>query len=389
MKFRLPASFGAAYAEAASVASDPRLLSWSLFIIFFPFYVLPSGLPQPSAWLLILMIPSLISAWDGRLSGRWQRPVLLSLAWFCAYVLIINLAWSVILGTFTINLKEGFGLSPVFYIYNAILFFSILLLYRRYQLRFLWVTSRAVLMSIVVQVLVALVLPTRMRAAAAFNEPNQLGYYALVSACILLLCQKRTKLSTLQVSLGLLACSYLALVSASKAALGSIGLLAIAILIGRLRTVLIAGLAFLVLILTPNPFSDAMERAEIRMATDQSLDFFEERGYDRILNHPEYWVLGSGEGDYQRFKDTTLIGSHELHSSMGTLFFCYGIVGLTLFMVFMWMIMRRTHFHTWLVMGPAFAYGMTHQGLRFSLMWVLLGVVVALRESNRTPEPTT
>ena len=32
----------------------------------------------------------------------------------------------------------------------------------------------------------------------------------------------------------------------------------------------------------------------------------------------------------------------------------------------------------WIVVGPAFAYGMTHQGLRFTLLWVLLGIAVAL-----------
>jgi hypothetical protein len=158
-------------------------------------------------------------------------------------------------------------------------------------------------------------------------------------------------------------------------------------LLGRLRTMIVAGLVLLALVFTSNPFSDAIDRTAQRFQIDQSLGFFEERGYDRIWNHPEYWVLGSGEGAYERFKDTTIIGSHELHSSLGTLFFCYGAVGLLVFLIFMWTVMRRTRLHAWLVMAPAFAYGMTHQGLRFSLMWVLLGVVVALRELDRTNPP--
>ena len=32
---------------------------------------------------------------------------------------------------------------------------------------------------------------------------------------------------------------------------------------------------------------------------------------------------------------------------------------------------------------PAAAYGLSHQGLRFTLLWVLLACVVAIKESNR------
>jgi hypothetical protein len=34
----------------------------------------------------------------------------------------------------------------------------------------------------------------------------------------------------------------------------------------------------------------------------------------------------------------------------------------------------------WVIVGAGFAYGMAHQGLRFRILWTLLGMVCALRE---------
>jgi fatty acid desaturase len=218
------------------------------------------------------------------------------------------------------------------------------------------------------------------RATVMFNNPNQLGYFALLSACVLLLGQKRLRLSTAKVTIGLAACSYLALLSASKAALASIAALGIVVLISRLRLIVVAALVFAALIFTSNPFSAAIERAQKRIDNDQSLEFLEERGYDRIGQYPQYWVLGSGEGAYNRFKETSAIGSHELHSSMATLFFCYGVIGTVLFALFLWRTIAGSGLRAWVIVGAGLAYGMTHQGLRFRLLWLLLGMVCTLRE---------
>ena len=228
----------------------------------------------------------------------------------------------------------------------------------------------------------AIVRTDSIRSALSFNNPNQLGYFSLLCACIFLLTMKRLKLGTLFVVLGLIGCSYLALISASKAALGSIALLGIALLITRLRTMVLAVAVLGVLALTPNPFSRAIARAEYRIETDNTHSLLEERGYDRIINHPEHWLIGSGEGAYRRFTETTVIGAHELHSSGATIFFCYGIIGVILFGMFMWLVVKGSSSRAWLIVLPGFAYGMTHQGLRFIFMWVLLGVVMAVRHDE-------
>jgi hypothetical protein len=376
----VPSTLVAALEQLSRIRRDLRLTLWSSIIVLFPFYVFDSGLPQPADWLVTLLLPVLLWTWNGRLPGSLARP-LQALLVFLVYVLVVNVAWSLAIFTFSLNPKDGFLIAPSFYLFNGMLFLSFLLMFQRYGEFFLWLTARLVLASVLLQVVLAFTLQTTLpRTTAMFNNPNQLGYYALLSACIILLAQKRLKLSTLQVTIGVAGCSYLALLSASKAALASIGVLGIALLLSKVRTILVASIVLGALIFTDNPFSAAIDRAEQRISGDQSYGFLEERGYDRIVAFPEYWVFGAGEGAYRRFKEISVIGSHELHSSLATLFFCYGIIGTIAFCLFLRGALSGAGARAWIIVGAALAYGMTHQGLRFRLLWLLIAMVCALRE---------
>lgn len=380
MKFRAPRTLRATIVEISKISRDVRLVLWSLMILLVPFYVFDSGVPQPADWIGFALLPILVKGWNGRLAPALVKP-LKSLIIFIAYVFLVNVAWSFVLFTFSINAKEGFLMAPSFYLFNGMMFFTFLLMFQRYGEFLLWLTARLVLASVFVQVMFGFALRGALgRSTVMFNNPNQLGYYALLSACIVLLAQKRLRLTTIQVTTGLAAASYLALLSASKAALASISALGIALMISKVRTIVMVALVFAVLIFTDNPFSHAIERAQDRIENDESYGLIEERGYDRVAAFPEYWMVGAGEGAYRRFKDVSRIGSHELHSSMATLFFCYGIVGVTLFAIFLWGVIAGSGLRAWVIVGAAFAYGMTHQGLRFRLLWVLLGMVCALKE---------
>ena len=380
MKFKTPTTIVATFRQISLIRRDIRLVMWSLVVLLLPFYVFDSGVPQPADWIALTLLPMLLKTWNGRMPGAMLRP-LKSLLVFMAYVLVVNLVWSLVAFTFSINAKEGFLMAPTYYIFNGLMFFTFLLMFQKYGEFLLWLTVRLVLAAVFLQVLMsALARGIDGRSSVMFNNPNQLGYYALVSACLILFGQKRFKISTVLVTAGLAACSYLALISASKAALASICALGVVLLISKVRTIVLAGIVFSALIFTSNPFSRAIDNAHSRIENDQSYGFFEERGYDRIAAFPEYWPLGAGEGYYNRFKEISAIGSHELHSSVATLFFCYGLAGVTLFGMFMWGTMRGAELRTVIIVGAAFAYGMTHQGLRFRLLWLLLAMVVSLRE---------
>jgi hypothetical protein len=226
------------------------------------------------------------------------------------------------------------------------------------------------------------------RSTVFFNNPNQLGYYALLSASAIALCQRALRYSVWRSSLGLACCMYLALMSASKAAVGGAVLLFALSLITNPRIILVLALATAAMLSLGGPIERALDVTHQRMTTDRRPEwsFFEERGYDRIANHPEYVVFGAGEGATTRFKETTLIGTHEIHSSAGMLLFAYGVFGAAMFLAFLWRTLRGAELRLVLMLVPALLYTVAHQGLRFNSLWVLLALFIALKQ-ERAPAP--
>jgi hypothetical protein len=389
---RIPRGLRQFIAESIRVMRDPSLLLWSLYILMFPLYVIPSGLPQPGDWLLLLLVPTVLTSGRNALPGV-TIPAVRALFLFTGYLTLDNLVWSVAIDSYTFAPKTGFLLTPIWYIYNVLFFVIALILYNRYHERFLWLTLQLTLGSVVLQALISLVVWGRggSRASVLFNNPNQLGYFAVLSASILALGRRRLGLGTVPATIGFIACGYLALLSSSKAALGAIAILICLALLSNPRIIIASSVAFLLLLSFANPVTRALEGAQARIETDKHYGFFEERGYDRITKNKEYWIFGAGEGAYKRFEDTTIINDHEIHSSAGTIFFCYGIIGSLLFILFCMRIARGSPFRRLLLLMPAAAYGVTHQGLRFTLLWVLLAMFISLydhdRRSGASPPP--
>jgi hypothetical protein len=372
--------------QLLSACREPMLGFWALYVFLFPVYVFGNGLPQPGDLLIFVMAPVALVSLPPRLSRAGVKPTR-ALLWFTAYVVLVDFAWAVLLDAYSLDAKVSPIFTPIFYLYNVFFFVIALALYDRYRERFLWVTLQTVLLTVVVQVAISIVYSRGggTRGSVMFNNPNQLGYYATLTACILTLGRRAFGLSTFRATVGLLCCGYLGILSASKAALGSIAILVAIGMLNRPRTMILAALGAVAL-LSFGPVSDRLKLAQQRIQEDESAGFYEERGYDRIMAYPEYWVLGSGEGAYRRFREVSVIGAHELHSSAGTLFFCYGIVGLLLFARFVFQIVRFVSLRTTLVLVPAAAYGLTHQGLRFTLFWILLALALCFQQST-TPAP--
>lgn len=367
-------------------ARDPLLAMWGLYVVLFPIYVFPSGTPQPPALILLVLTPLLLRSWNGRLFPEGRRALGALLA-FTLYVSVSALAWSAVSGTFTIGLRVGYLLSPTFYIHNAIVFLVAMVFAKQRGQAFIDVTVRAALIAAVAQVPLGLLFGhgSALRSSGTFNNPNQLGYFAVLSASIIVLGQHRARLSTLSATVGLVSCVYLALISASKAGMACTALVIAIATVSRLRTVLMAAAVAGLLLLLVDSIGHSIDRSIERVTTDESHGFIEERGYDRIVEHPEYLLFGAGEGGYIRFRETSAIGSHELHSSGGTLFFCYGVVGTALFLAFGYQVLRVARLRQMLIVLPAAAYGLSHQGMRVPLFWIFLALFVVL--GTRTTGP--
>ena len=360
--------------------AHPALIIWGLYVFLSPFYVFTSGLPQPGDMFVLLLLPVAFAQWDGRMT-RPSLAVFKPLLWFTIWVCIVDYGWALVLGNFKLFGTDTFVLYPLYYIYNTMIFLAVLVLSRKYGDTFLRVTLYAIYATIAVQVFAALVLRQGgHRGSAFFNNPNQLGYYALLAACLIVLLHWRLGMRVLISGLVLMGCGYLALSSASRSAVGGIAILFALLVFTNPRMFLAASIAGLLLVSAGGPISDAIDRARVRAAKPAShLTFWEERGYDRIWNHKEYLVLGAGEGGLSRFDTPTKKMQGEMHSSIGTILFSYGIVGVFLFGMFMWQLGHGASWRMLLVLVPPFAYAVAHQSLRFTLLWVMLAIFAAIK----------
>ena len=355
----------------------PALAVWALFVLMIPFYIAPSGLPQPGDALVFVLLPIAWFSRDRRLD-RSTRPVVRALLWFTLWVAVVNYGWALVLWKFD-RLKD-FLIHPFFYLFNALLFFSGLVIAKRDRIAFVRVTVVVTYISIAVQFVVSFVYRTEMyRDNGLFNSPDQLGYFALLAACLFALTQRPLAIPKWITGLGIMCCAYLSILSASRAALAGIAILLFIQLFSNPRTILLASVAALAVTFLGGPLSTALENAQERMQTlSRHGSFSEERGYDRIWNNPEYLLTGAGEGEYDRFVKP---GEHgrELHSSFGSVLFAYGILGAVLFFIFMARVFSRTTWRDKAILVAGLSFALAHQGLRFTMFWVVLVVFVALK----------
>ena len=221
------------------------------------------------------------------------------------------------------------------------------------------------------------------RNSGTFNNPNQLGYWALLGACgLLLLCYGRRM--TLFDFIGFMCAMILALESLSRAVILSFAFILVLLMVGHYvgTTLKIAMVCFVFLLglvqfllfgqisLVPtnaDAIQGVMDRIE---GTQTPTTALEKRGFDRIIDHPQYLLFGSGEGAYYRFSPVSL----ELHSGIGTVLFSYGILGLTLFGIFSVSVFRKAPWPLWLTLIAVSLYGLTHQHIRFTWFWVYMGL---------------
>jgi len=372
--------------ELRRLLRRPEVIVWCAFVICTPFYVFPSGLPQPGDFLMLLLLPLALYGWNGRLRGVFARPFRV-LMLFTLWVAIVQYSWATILGNWGLHGRDTFILFPIYYLFNALMMLVSLILYQRYGDGFLRLTAWSLLISIAAQVVGSFFTHyNALRDRVFFNNPNQLGYYTVLAACMLALLQRKLKLGLLVTTLGLLGCLYLGLVSASRAAAGGAAVVLLVTLVSSPRIVM-AAIPLIAVLVTTGPVARALERTEHRVKVDQfpQHSFFEERGWGRVSDHPEYIIVGAGEGGTTRFRDRA-IGTHEIHSSAAMIIFSYGIIGSCLFLWFAWRVLEGARLGAALMLTPIAAFTVAHHGLRDSMLWMVLAIFLMLK-CDRGPPP--
>jgi hypothetical protein len=248
------------------------------------------------------------------------------------------------------------------------------------------------------------------RNALSFNNPNQLGYYALLIT-FMLICTSffarrdeesrgLIRNSLTLVILGM--ANVFAIMSVSRAAIAGIALLDVYLLrnlCGRNARVVIVGAVAIVLASGAIPsihsrgggiqvqsLSNILERFT---RNQSSLDDLRSRSVLQLdIAYNEALIFGRG-GTVRSLENMRLsdLSKGEVHNVPLFLFYNYGLIGLSFFLgASAYFITRMIHFpHKWLIFLPLLIYNLTHYGLRFRCMWVaisLLAVVSFLSSSS-------
>jgi hypothetical protein len=357
-----------------------------LYPVLNPFYLWKSGLPQIADMLMVLIFLSLGPRGFRFMRDPLQRRAFFMLAGLAVYTAVVSYVWMMV------QPSDDFILPPLYYLFNAMVFGSLLGGVACFGARALSCLAWGSAVSLILQVTAMpfLINSGITRQVLFFNNPNQLGYYCLLCTAMMFLAYRSRQVRLWPCLLAAGGAVILVALSLSKAAIIGVGLQLALTAVGRARAVFLIALPLLLLVPTDHAVvSNVGDR--LSSIGDQGDDSLAGRGYDRVFDYPQYVLFGAAEGGYERM-NMAMKESHEIHSSFGLLLFCYGIPGLTLFFMFLGAVVRSSGMSTAIYLIPAMAYGLTHMGLREGLFWLLLAQVCCLRSTQspavEVPAPT-
>lgn len=346
-----------------------------------PVYTFSSGGLQPAHFLLILF-SGFVFAGGSIICSTWSA---LLLAVF-VHSFFVEAFYTMIGG------DPRFLLNGVFFLYNLLISVAIYTHCKRYGIS-----------MVVSGTMVACIIGTGTvflsgvdlrgtgnagRATGAFNNPNQLGYF---SACLLSLTYlaHTHRLIRFRFSAPMFASAVLlSIASLSKAAMIANFLVIFFIFKPNMSKsgLLIwgIGIAFSVSILVYLYHYGAFDQylffnrlANMASENDSSL---ESRGYFAIAQSNSFQMLLGLGGE-----NVDNIVGHEVHSTLGSVLNNYGIFGFAIFSCTIGIWLHRLlkcygASGMFCLAGPAMLYGITHNGTRFTIFWVLFAASMAMAE---------
>ena len=358
----------------------------SIFLILKPIYLWRSGGVQLCDIFLLMSTMFLFMKHKAvfSLDKRQIAPISLFTG-LCIYQLLVNTVWTGVLGD---NLLK----SSLYYAFNLIAFFDLIIIGNDIGIDSLKKSiAYGCLISLGISSLGLILAGAGGRRVGFFNNPNQLGYYALVLFSLTFLCKDQIKGFVFY--LMLILSTWAIIASGSKAAfIAVVGMYAIYIfsadkrfsfkkIIPRLIMLIVFSSAIYLFffsdnkIVLSNPTIYFMRRRMLLMGTENDTALGTGRGYDRIFEIGFHFLWGMGEGANYRFNTMT---GMEAHSSYVTLLVCYGLIGLFGYgkLLINCIIHRGYTVRNLFVFSGILFYGVSHNGLRNTLVWMLLALLL-------------
>lgn len=358
----------------------------SLFIALKPIYIWSSGVLQLCDFVMLFGFFAVLIHSRGkiRLDKRKMNFICL-MAILCIYQVVVNAVWSSVL-------NENIMRSSLYYIYNLFAVCFFFLIDEEIGTGNL---KHYIMMgcfcSLVITTAGIIVLSGIGRSTGFFNNPNQLGYYALVVFALTIFCGNKTSLF---IRISSIVMSVFAIVaSSSKAAFfGMIITMLLNIFVNGKKTtwkkvfiqviqICVAGILIYILlfsdinVISSNYTVRLLRYRLLNMYKESDTSLGEGRGYNRVFEMDFNLLWGMGEGAFHRFVS---LKNLEVHSSFVSLLVSYGLIGLFGYLVLFYKAIgrfRRQLANYSLISGLLF-YQLSHNGIRNTLFWLLISVML-------------
>lgn len=349
-----------------------------------PLYLLPSGSIQAYHVLLFVMTMAAFI----KVGGLSPKPVVIAVLVFWAYVIVRQIL-------FIMATAEASFTTLLYPTLNMLVFLGVYTVLTE-------VISPRGIKGVLHAIAAALVFETGYifiengsltfflnnaeRSVGTFNNPNQLGYFAVLMGCAYVSIATVINSSKLYASLFVSLAYLLAIISLSKAAMLAISPLMLLAFIswgrgirsGLLKAVIITSVLVLLLLsivilvsqLENLAQSDNEVIRRLALIGQDSDDNLVDRGYALLLNPDWRIIFGYGEGYYN------MLFGNEVHSTLANVITSFGVAGFILFSsMILTIVQYRIVSMQFGLLGLVLAYGLTHNGLRNTLFWVFLAII--------------
>lgn len=348
-------------------------------VLLKPIYLFNSGSLQISDLFLILFFISCVFSYRFRYEKIENSDIKKIVFWGGLFVI-----WIVFINTISFieyNKKDFLNYS-LFYLFNYISIIGLYIYFyhvkKENTSNSMKVIDNAIILSVVIEIiyLILFSLGSGIRLCGTFNNPNQLGYYGLLTLIYTLLFLKKHKLKYFTILGSIIMIAF----SLSKAAiLGTCIMLVFYLFFNINKMSIFKKILIIIVVLCSSlfiyfnyqkiPIANNFINRVVNLQSDDSLSTG--RGYNRVSEIGIDIIWGTGEGFHDRF-----IVNHEIHSTFVGILCNYGIIGFYFFVMILYSAFKRIKLKNLYSIIGIFVYWITHQGIRVTTFWIILFLYV-------------
>ena len=282
--------------------------------------------------------------------------------------------------------------QALFLIYNFALTIS-LLSFLNYQKQFkpiLYGLVTAILLNLFLYIFKFYQGGIPYRFTGFFNNPNQLGYYSICAFSLIYLFYRNSYIKYYHMIFLTIVLIFFSISTMSKASYISLIICAFfAIKPSNYKyskiteMIIILSIIFLVFLFFEQISEMHLFKRTLNMfsESDSSLSH---RGYTVLLEaNPLQTIFGMGVKNVYKFH------TYEIHSTFGMILTSFGFIGFLIFSTLMifWILDIKNSYGLRgiiCVCGPSLLYGLTHNGVRFTMFWIMFAVTISLSKKMIT-----